>query len=377
MRVLRIARVANCPRRSKPGMGLPAFKVVEHLPHTNLWLSPDAPDAGWDEPVDMPDHVELVQVPFRWVTADASGQSAPIDTVRRLAALGRLNAELIVRIVRWRPDLVHVHSPMYLPAALAAGRALRVPVVITFHGADFIRVYERPWLGRLVARADRLLTVSSHMLDGLRAYTPRGVEPIWIGNGVDLDIFGPGEGSIERETVIVAVGSLLWRKAFDVLLRAMARVHAAAPSWRLHIFGEGEDRSKLESLIGELGLQGVAVLQGERSRRGLADELRRAQIFALSSVTEGFPKVVLEAMACGLPVVSTDVGNAPEAVGGAGLIVPARDEAALADALLELIEDDTKREACARAALERAPLYSWPTCVARTQAVYEELVPSG
>lgn len=144
--------------------------------------------------------------------------------------------------------------------------------------------------------------------------------------------------------VVVAIGRLREQKGFDLLIPAFSHVVAVRPDWTLRIYGEGSERQALQQLIRDCGLQDHVVLAGWSTSIG--EELGQASLFALSSRSEGFPMVLLEAMSKGLPVVSYDCPYGPREIishGRDGLLVPAQDVAGLAAALLELIGDDARR----------------------------------
>jgi len=284
----------------------------------------------------------------------------------------KFNALSLGSVLRFRPDLIHVHSPAYLPFAIMVKRLLRIPLVITFHGADLTRVEESCLLQTLVRQADRVLHVASTMSERLGKIVPQE-KVVYSSNGVDMDVFSPGDS--DRERLIVAAGWFNWKKGFDVLLDAMARVHREEPDWRLLIAGDGELRSKLTERRDSLGLQDVVSMPGSLSREELVAELQRASLFVLSSLTEGLPKVILEGMACGLPVVTTTAGSSAEVVGEAGLVVEPGNAEALAEAIAQLLNDSERREKLSLVAASRAHLFSWDEVARRYDAVYRELVP--
>lgn len=140
---------------------------------------------------------------------------------------------------------------------------------------------------------------------------------------------------------VLAVGRLTWAKGFDTLIRAWAEVAPAAPDWTLTIVGEGEARPQLESLRAELGLADSVQLPGTRG--DIAEAYLQASVFCLSSRYEGFGLVLIEAMAFGLPVVSTNCDAGPRALlrnGEDALVVPVDNPQALAAGLLAVIQDE-------------------------------------
>jgi glycosyltransferase involved in cell wall biosynthesis len=138
--------------------------------------------------------------------------------------------------------------------------------------------------------------------------------------------------------VVLGVGRLVAQKDFATLIRAFARLRARCRA-RLLLLGEGRDRARLESLVSELGLYGEVSLPGAVANP--LPYMYRAAAFAMSSAWEGFGNVLVEAMLCGCPVVSTDCPSGPAEIleGGAlGPLVPVGDDAALADALAQVLE---------------------------------------
>jgi glycosyltransferase involved in cell wall biosynthesis len=150
-------------------------------------------------------------------------------------------------------------------------------------------------------------------------------------------------GIPESAILLAQVARLDDLKDHATALRAMARIVAAVPQAMLLIVGDGPERTKIERLVGDLGLGHCVRLVGTRG--DVPDILLAADLFLLSSKSEGIPLTVIEAMAAGLPVVSTDVGGVGEIVvaGETGLLVPAGDDAALAAAAIELLPDAARR----------------------------------
>ena len=165
----------------------------------------------------------------------------------------------------------------------------------------------------------------------------------------------------EKEKRIVAVGRLDWEKGFDRLLDCFALTREQYPDWSLRIVGDGPEQEKLEHKIAELGLEGAAVLTGRLSPAGVEEEMKRASLYAMSSLSEGFPFVMLEALSCGLPTVAYDVRVGPAAVirpGIDGVLIPDGDRDGYAAALMELMGNEPRRMEMAREALLHARDFS-------------------
>jgi len=165
----------------------------------------------------------------------------------------------------------------------------------------------------------------------------------------------------------------------ELVLLAFAEVLRSSPqqrnSLRCILVGDGPERSALENLIAELGIEGSVWMAGDRD--DIPELLACLDVFVLPSLGEGISNTVLEAMASGLPVVATRVGGNPELVedGVTGLLVPVGDVTALANALLTLVEDPAQCEQMAHAAVRRVQRdFDWEATVAAYLEVYDVLL---
>jgi glycosyltransferase involved in cell wall biosynthesis len=154
----------------------------------------------------------------------------------------------------------------------------------------------------------------------------------------------------DKRPVILAAGRLTKQKDFATLIRAFALAKSKA-NLRLVIIGEGEQRPRLERLIGEYSLQGAVLMPGFVDNPFAV--MKRADLFVLSSAWEGLPNVLIQAMACGTPVVSTDCPSGPAEIlenGKWGRLVPVGDAEELARAMLKTLKDKTHPDVTTRAA---------------------------
>jgi glycosyltransferase involved in cell wall biosynthesis len=168
--------------------------------------------------------------------------------------------------------------------------------------------------------------------------------------------------------IVVAAGRLNLQKGFDLLVPAFAAATRRHPEWRLRIYGSGPERARLQAQIDALGAGDRIALLGRSER--LVEAMAEASIFALSSRWEGFPMVLLEAIAIGLPIVSFDCPTGPRDIvgeGRGGVLVPPEDVDALAAALDALIADPPRRHALAAAARRRAADFELAAVGARVE----------
>jgi len=199
-----------------------------------------------------------------------------------------------------------------------------------------------------------------------------------IPNGVNTEFFRPTETArrAERKAVICAA-RLVPEKDHDTLISAFGLIASCHPDVELWIVGDGPRRKAIAEHAARTAFaERVRLLPGQLDLRPL---FSRSCLLALSSVVEGLPNVVLEAMACGLPVVATDVGGLREVVehGRTGLLVPSRNAAALADAMGRLLRDEKTREAFGREGRRCAEKrYSVSSMVHRHEEIFEKLLNS-
>ena len=233
--------------------------------------------------------------------------------------------------------------------------------------------------GRLTARlADAVVAPSRETAKELESDYGCRVAAV-IGNGITPPELAPRAPAGSAVEVLYA-GRLRTRKAVAVLLEAFARVRREVPAARLRLAGDGEQRPALEEQARRLGLGEAVLFEGAVPHHRMPELFAAADIFCLPSLYEGFPLAILEAMAAGLPVVTTRVAGNPEAVedGVHGRLVAPEDAAGLAAALLELIADEEGRREMGRRARRRVEEeFSIGRIGAAYRSLWEELASPG
>jgi glycosyltransferase involved in cell wall biosynthesis len=319
--------------------------------------------------------------------------------VRRISPFNDIKAFItIFRILRRsKPDIVHTHtSKAGILGRLAAWMA-RVPIMIhTPHGHVFYGHFGK-LLSRIFLQIEKLLgRITHHQI----ALTPEecndylNLRVSQLGNtsvihsGVDLHRFSKGteERTRKREElgippdalVVGYVGWLIPIKGVTYLLSAMSKVLEKHPKSMLVLVGKGDDKGEEEIKLKE---------QAERA--GLADKVRFLgwrsdvdeimgcfDIFVLPSLNEGMGRVLVEAMAAGLPIVASRVGGIPDLVknGQNGLLVPPKDASALENAISALLEDQEKRKRMGEAGTKMCRQYSAEAMVEQIDNLYKELL---
>jgi glycosyltransferase involved in cell wall biosynthesis len=399
------------------------FKGVEDLRTVDYTAARDAPDPLAADPPFQPSFEDRADAPDR-VFASVSDHD-----FERLVSLWE---DVLADAGAADADVLHLHH--LTPMDEAAARAFpSVPVVGHLHGTELLMLkaiedgppdgweFGAAWAERMRAwaqRCERLLVLSPDAVE--RVPSLLGVEPervVWAPNGFEPEAFDrrPKEGAERRElwrrwlvedprgwdpdqdckpgsvsyydddldlldgTVLVYSGRYTEVKRLPLLIRAFAqawpRFHGPAALVLIGGYpGEWEGEHPLE-VVRSTGASGV-FLAGWRGHDDLPDGLNASDAVVLPSVHEQFGQVLVEGMACGLPCVAADAHGPATIVddGSTGWLVPPDDEDAMADALVEVVNDPAERrsrgEAAYRVARER---YSWPALVDKMAAVYEEV----
>lgn len=303
-----------------------------------------------------------------------------------MLALG--SRRLLRRLCRQgRVDLIDAHFGYpdgY--AAVRLGHWLHRPVTLTLRGTE--PRHSRtpglaPRLRRALRGADHVISVSESLRQVALGLGVPPARATVVGNGVDTDKFHPVDrtqarrrlGLPESAQVLVTVGGLCERKGFHRVLEQLPRLCERFPELHYLIVGgasaEGDWSERLQALVRDLGLQERVHFLGSLPPEDLKGVLSAADVFVLATRNEGWANVILEAMACGLPVVATDVGGNAEVVRAPelGAIVPFGDGGALRAALDQALARDWDRQAI----IDYARTNSWETRVEALLRIYDQV----
>lgn len=300
-------------------------------------------------------------------------------------AMARAAAAWIAR-TGCRFDVIDAHYfyPDGVAAALLA-RRFDKPLVITGRGSDLNLIGQGARARRRMldacAQAQACVGVSQALVDVLRGWGVPQHKLHVIRNGVDLDRFSEQDAGAARARlglpvdvpVVLSVGNLFELKGHALLIEAVALLTRDWPTLRLVIAGEGPERERLQQLIAQHGLQERVRLLGVVPNADLPHWYGAADLFALPSSREGLPNVMLEALACGTPVVATAVGGIPEVLGGqpdAGMLLDERSSAALARAIAAALRRVSDPSAPRRV----AEAYSWEHSTARLATLMRSVI---
>ncbi|HEX4159704.1 MAG TPA: glycosyltransferase family 4 protein [Rhizomicrobium sp.] len=276
-------------------------------------------------------------------------------------------------------DLIDAHY--FYPDGVAAvmlGQSLKKPVVITARGTDINLIPRYPFPRRMIAYAARraagIIAVSQALKDEMISIGVAADRISVLRNGVDLELFTPGDRSAAQAALgltgrtLLSVGLLIERKGHDLVISALPQLADCT----LLIVGEGQELARLKALAQSLGIETRVRFLGAVPHQELRKIYVAADALVLASSREGWPNVLLEAMACGTPVVASAVWGNPEIVSvpQAGILMRERSATGVAEAVEQLFGDLPSREAT-RAFAER---FSWDDTSAGQIRLFREVL---
>jgi glycosyltransferase involved in cell wall biosynthesis len=385
MRILMISDV-YFPRITGVSTSIQTFaREFVEKGHEITLIAPDYSAAGGKS---APEPFEVLRIPSRYLVID------PEDRMLRPRAIRRHDRLL----ARRGYDLVHIQTPFFAHyLGLGIAKRLNVAVVESYHTFfeqylhHYVPFVPTAWMQRLARYfstaqcndVDALAVPSHAMLDVLKDYgvkTPATVIP----TGIELVQFSRGDGARFRNRwsipptrpVLVHVSRLAFEKNIDFILRVLARVKKQVPDVLLVIAGEGPARRRLQTLASHLGLTDNTLFTGYLERDGsLEDCYCAGAAFVFASRTETQGLVLLEAMALGVPVISTAVMGTKEVLaGGGGALIAEDDETDFADKTVRLLADPALRARLAVEAVEHARSWSAPVLAERMLQFYRKVI---
>lgn len=350
-----------------------------------------APAYGGDAEHDAHGEWETIRLPARTIFFD------PEDRLIKMRGLKSLLPDLVAR--HW--DVIHVHTPFRAhQLGVRLGRISGRPVVETYHTyfEQYVGHY-LPWLpgapmrglARQLSRVlchgvDHLFVPSAQMAEVLNGYgvrTPSTVLP----TGVDLAEFRGGDGAAFRAAhgiaasrpTLVTVSRLAVEKNIEFLLRVARRLLPEFPDLAFIVAGEGPDAMRLRRFVSQAGLEDTVVFCGNLDRRtSLLDCYRAGDIFVFASPTETQGLVLIEAMALGVPIVSTAVMGTATVLRGAGsAVISDEDESTFAEHVASLLNDRQRRTELAARGPHDARAWSVDMLMRQAEARYRELAAGG
>jgi glycosyltransferase involved in cell wall biosynthesis len=283
-------------------------------------------------------------------------------------------------------DVVHSHSPMLAIVARLLVRTVRSRPATVYTEHNIWPAYGR--LTRTLnavthAMDDRTFAVSQAVRDSIRPVRRQQQVPVLI-HGINRDRLTTTRsrhevrselGLKDEQIAVITVANMRPQKAYPDLVAAAEQVLTTRPDLRFFAVGQGPQLEEIRALVAERGLEDRFHILGER--HDVFDLLAAVEVFALSSLWEGFPIAIMEAMSSGLPCAATSVGGVPDAIenGVEGILVAPGNPGAMADAILEIVSDPPRRLAMGEAARARSVRFDIRETEAALLQTYRTLTP--
>lgn len=289
-----------------------------------------------------------------------------------------------------RNDAIHLMAnsgwswQLFAAPVLWIGSVRRTPVIVNYRGGGARAYFERSFarVKPSLVKAAAVIVPSSYLEE---VFADFGVSVQVIPNIVDISVFSPDDRGLAEAGAVPGNGARVFTfvitrnleriYGLDIALGALARVVTEVPQARLLIAGSGPERVTLEARAEELGIAGNVEFLGRLERVAVAALYRRADAVLNPARVDNMPNSVIEALACGVPVISSNVGGVPHIVddGETALLVPPDDEAALAHAMLRLYGDGELRQHLSSNGIAAAGRYTWQQVGPRWLATYGDV----
>ena len=275
------------------------------------------------------------------------------------------------------PEIIHAQgistSGISGFTAFLIKKLLKIPYVVYGRGGDIYPFnVEKILVKAILNNANSVIALTEHMKKEMQKISAKEISV--IPNGIDIDRFNDSSPKFSEssDTKIIFVGNLRLEKGLSYLIEAMRYITKKDINSRLLIVGEGPQKENLEKLVTKLNINDIVTFSGKVATEEVPVYLKNSDIFTLPSLQEGFPNVLLEAMASGLPVVATDVNGINEIIEDCknGFLVRPQNSKEIAEKILLLLEDNELRKRISKQNMKKASKYSWKQTVQMLENVY-------
>ncbi len=290
-------------------------------------------------------------------------------------------------IKKEKPDIINAHSPVPFIADITALASNKIPYILTYHGSTMkknkfildliISFYENKILKRILIKANKIICVSGFIQKNfLKEYKNK---TIVVTPGVDMNIFKPAINRSIGQKTILCIGGLKkaenYKRIIDIFY-ALKMLHDKNVNTYLSIVGEGDNIDYFKSICKKLGISKHVTFKGKLIGLNLVKEYQKADVIVLPSVNDSFGMVLIEAMACKIPVIGASIGGIPEIIQNNidGLTVPPLNISALAGAILKIITNKKKANQFAKKGYKKIiNNYQWEEKIYKTNEIFTKI----
>lgn len=278
-----------------------------------------------------------------------------------------------------KPDLVHAVMESFAGIALVFLRFLspKARRVLSLQCGNldvrmpfFLSLFWKP----VHAYPHKVLPISNFLAERARGLGVKSENIRIIPNGVDLESIPVG--TIKEADRVVCVARLSWEKGHEYLINAWPEIVKTVPTARLFLVGDGLKRKDIEAMVSSLGIGGSVTLMGDQKHDKVLEAIGRSEVFVCPSLAEGLGIVFIEAQACGLAPIGTEVGGIPDIIQNEenGLLIEARSASAISQAVIRLLKDKELNRKLSERAKETVKRYDWDSITSAINDVYEGLL---
>ena len=357
----KVLRISGYPTNRFKSMGKNSYMISGMKSVKTIFIAPRYHGKLLPEP----HNTKVITLPFL-VEPSPNGIRKLLHEIMRLKKIFSFSIKAIWIFLKEKPDIIHIHSPMYFLIALFA-KIYGKRCYITYHGNEHKFIYSKYFIGWFFNVVFfKTFSLSAQILDYGKAYPYYAKNYILIDNAVDKSLFF--NKGLKRKKIILAVGRLEIQKDYPTLFNSFKDLLIVQPNYELNIVGSGQDEQSLISLAKKLRISNSVKFLGHVDQDDLPDLYNKADIFVLCSLWEGFPKVLLEAIASGCKVVATRVDTIPLILGSSyPFLVNPKDPDDLLSKFISIISTGEELRSSYLEVLDR---YSWVNIKASMEDEY-------
>jgi len=372
---VKICRVSQTyPTKQNEGKGLHAYNISNLISYPTLIVT-----KYYNEEYLCPsEHVKIkkikyIQYPFPKSKKEFFKYILALFTY----IIGQIEFTLksLMVIYKFNADIIHLQSPHAFLIGIV-GKLFGSKIVVTFHGSDLKRVSKNKVFMFFLKKFDGYYYVSHDMKPILEKYFKKE-KILFTPSGVDTDFYRDTLMLTERDKILLSVGNIRWQKNFSDLIDAFFIFHKKFPDYKLRIIGKVVEKREYKKIIKKIQfykLEKKIELVGYKNKYEIRNEMSKAQLFVMSSVTEGMPKVILESFACRLPVLATNVGGCKILINDSGRVVPPSNPELMAQGIIKIINNKDIYNDFLNNIIKNAQIYSWKNNAKKIEKYFEEMM---